>query len=713
MAGGRGDLGPCVLKVTVRSPPGEVVAEQQVRIEPSKEKRFRIQIRDPMPWSPEEPNLYRLDAELLCGDQVVDALSERIGLVSLSTKGKQFLINGEPYYIRGTGDFHCCPETGSPDTDRDRWRTKLGNLRKFGYNQVRCQSFAPTPEYLDVADEVGLIIQSEMGILGGWSGHSPWHIYAWPQPEPAYKDKLRRQWDLTVMRDVNHPSAAIYCMSNELGKDTLYRRTAWQSYRDTKSIKPSSMVIWTDGGYSPKLPADFVNAEAGIDAECNMPVIQHEFRWWSAYPDVGLHERFGDALRPYAMEILQGNARSEGVTALLPAIVESTQRLQYTESRTKLEACRRDNRTLAGISHFTAMDIGFSPQGILNDFCEEKVTDPERWLRTWGDTVILMDKGFDDRVMVPAEVLETTLFASDFSHPPLSRPSLHWELEVGGSTASSGAVPYRHLPYRTKRAGKISVEMPRVAEPTRASLRAMLKEGDRAYDNEWDFWIFPDQAEIPDSAVIYRSTAVRWLRGLEGVGRHKATDPIPPSAIVLSDVLDQNLLDHMLGGGRVLLAATEGLVRVLTSHWGSSHGKYFFLPPANYPPYESSQSGSMVVDHPILGGLPHDGYADLQLFRPIAKSPPIDLRPLGGWSVKPIIRALSSYHVFHPLTYLVEFSVGKGALIICALDLNQRWPESRYLLSSMLKHAESKAFKPWNDMGSDTQEWILRTTGWR
>lgn len=78
-------------------------------------------------------------------------------------EGKQFRINGEPYYIRGTGDFLANLETGSPDTDRDRWRRKLATLRRYGYNQLRCQSYVPAPEYLDAADEVGLLVQSEVG----------------------------------------------------------------------------------------------------------------------------------------------------------------------------------------------------------------------------------------------------------------------------------------------------------------------------------------------------------------------------------------------------------------------------------------------------------------------------------------------------------------------------------------------------------------------
>ncbi|PIU40394.1 MAG: hypothetical protein COT00_01965, partial [Candidatus Omnitrophica bacterium CG07_land_8_20_14_0_80_50_8] len=130
------------------------------------EIRFDLPIPSPKLWSPDEPNLYRVDALLYRGEEILDALVERVGFVRISTKGKHFLINDQPYYLRGTGDFAINPETGSPDTDRNRWRKKLTALKDYGYNYVRCQSYVPAPEYYDVADEVGLLIQGEMGMLG-------------------------------------------------------------------------------------------------------------------------------------------------------------------------------------------------------------------------------------------------------------------------------------------------------------------------------------------------------------------------------------------------------------------------------------------------------------------------------------------------------------------------------------------------------------------
>ena len=73
----------------------------------------------------------------------------------------------------------------------------------------------------------------------------------------------------------------------------------------------------------------------------------------------------------------------------------------------------------------------------------------------------------------------------------------------------------------------------------------------------------------------------------------------------------------------------------------------------------------------------------------------------------PIIRAISTYFVFHPLAYLVEFELGKGRLLICSLDLDRRWPESRILLDSMARYLTGEKIQTANRMSDKTLERLL------
>jgi len=673
-----------------------------------RETAFELDATGLAAWSPDAPELHRVDVVLTDSTRISDAASERIGLVTLATEGRHFLINDEPWYLRGTGEFLPFPETASPDTDRDRLRRKLQALRDYGYNYVRCQSYAQSPEYMDVADEVGLLIQNEMGFLGGWGGHNQWHKYAWPPPTAEYREKLRRQWNRIVLRDVNHPSANLYCMSNELGKGTSYPRGAWRCYHETRAIKPTASVIWTDGGVSSDLPGDFVNAEAREEADTDLPVIQHEFRWWSSMPDVRAMDRYYGAVRPYAAQIALEAAARHGTSHLLTQAAANSQRLQFVEMKGKMEACRRDNVTLAGICHFNAMDTGPSPQGVISEFFDRKCADAETWLESNGDAVILSGLGFDDRVLVPGQRLACQLYLSDFAHPSVRDPlEITWELRISGKTVLTGVLHGNHTAFRTSPIGVIEAVVPDVSEPASAWLTATLTGDGRSIRNEWSLWIFPDEP-LHGALRLYGDGEHTWLAraGLPAL----RTDDAAGTCLVCTEILDDQMIDYTRAGGSVLLAVSEGLVRPFDPKLGLSEGRYFFTPPANYPPYEDGHDGSIILDHPMLGDLPHEGFADLQLYRPIAESPPFELEPTGLNDADPVIRPIHSYPVGRSLAYLLERRCGKGRLIISAMDLDPAWPEARYLLNRIADHALAGGTDPPHEISADTLAFLRRET---
>ena len=675
---------------------------------------FELSLPAPKLWSPDTPNLYRVDAVLTVGAEVMDCVSERVGFVKLSADGKQFRINDEPYYMRGSCDHHSSPLTGCPDWNRDRWRKNLATLREYGYNWIRLVDVY-NPEYYDAADEVGMLVQSDMGMLGAWGGLNPWHVYQWPQPMPDLREAMKWQWDHTVMRDVNHPSANLYCMSNEFGwngtvprNTTEHPRTAWQCYHDTKAIKPSALVLWTDGGYNVQMPQDYVNHDADYVDKTDKPVIQHEFRWWSSFPDVRLMDRFTGAMRPYAQQIATEAADRHGIAHVLPRAAVSSQRLQYVEMKGKMESLRRDNPLLAGVEHTNAVDLIPSPQGIVDIFYQRKYADAAMWRQTMGDTVLLSSLDFDSRVLVGGQDARVHLFVSDYAHPPFDNPVLKWRFMAGSTEAGAGQIQLAHQPYRTCPAGVVELAVPEVSTPAEALLQTTLQDGQRVISNQWDLWLFPPSPPLPSSLAVYGRPRHTWLVGIDelpAVEPAVVTSSVEARAL-LTERIDRALIDYARAGGRIIFAASEGLVRPSFAKL-DSQDHYYFTPPANYPPYEDGQNGTIIADHPLLGDFPHQGFADLQFFRMIRQSPPLDLESLALNDGDPVIRVLHCYPAFRPLAYLIECSLGRGTVIICALDLNQSLPEARYLLAQICKHAVSGAPKPMMELPDAALERFL------
>lgn len=666
-----GGAGNAALQVTITAPDGSILRGQAEATGDTAE--LTLVIDQPALWCPEHRPLYRVDASLVVDGKTVDARADRFGFVHFGTEGKHFMINHQPYYMRGTGDFGENPETGSPNTDRDHWRKCLQALRDMGYNYVRCQSFVPVPEYFDAADEVGLIVQSEMGMLGPIAGKSMYYTYnMWPKPTPDYRDNYREQWNGVVQRDVNHPSANIYCMSNELS-DTYFPKTAWRCYYETKAIKPTSLVIWTDGRLRPQFPSDFVNDQASSDAMTDLPVIQHEFKWWSSFPDVALTEKYkGCAMRPFAAEMAIEVAGKRGLTHILPQAAKNSQILQFIEAKCKMEQRRRDYPTLAGICHFNAMDTGMSPQGLIDMFYEQKYVTAEQWQQTNGDTVIMNSINFDNRILLPGMEWHCTFFVSDFAHPSFGEPTLKWSLEQGDSVLADGELTYVHEAYRTTTVGEISLTVPAVTKPQRVLLKAKLVEEDRVVDNAWDLWIFPAAKELPEG--VYRAADGELIEGAKTIITPRLTDA---------------LVEFARKGGAVILIGSEGLVRPFVTTLGLNDGRYYFTRPANFPPYEELQDGTIIQPHPIFGDFPCETYADLQFYNMMGESPALDLEGLDLADSDPIIRMIHSYQVNRPLGYLVERKLGDGYIAVTSMKIDDSLPESMYLLGQMARYAQA------------------------
>ncbi|MBO4791404.1 MAG: hypothetical protein J5592_03880 [Clostridia bacterium] len=677
------------------SPEGELLRTKAVSAGDGLAKTS-VRLSEVSPWSPDDPVLYRVEVILGRRGKVSDARASRFGFVKFSSEDRHFKINGEPYYFRAGGDFGTFPETGYPNPDREHWRKCLAQLRRYGYNSIRCQSHVPTAEYFDAADEVGLIVQSEMGVGGPIHGHSNYHTYSqWPKPTPDYREALRSQWNHIVERDVNHPSANIYAMGNELGHGghILYRDISWRCYYETKAIKKTALVLWTDGSgigkFEENMPNDFINGDARLAATEDRAVIQHEFRWWSSSPEVKDIPKYdGLPVRPVGELLAVEATAAHGISHILEKMGQNSRKLQYLEAKCKLEKLRRDYPNLSGVSHFNATDIAVSKQGILDEFYDMKYATPEMWQQVNGDTVVLNSLDFYDRCYAFGDTFTCRFFVSDFSHPSYRSPSISWRVTVKDTVIAEGKLSYGHTPFITVPAGEISFEIPDLGSPVDALLSAVLEEDGRRVCNSWRLWFFPKV-----NAPAENTAKVRTV-----------------------EFLDEETFDFAKKGGSVLVKArSHGFVRPFKDCLGLSKGKYFFTKPASFFPFEELQDGSIIKDHPCFGDFPHEDYADMQFFNMISDSPPIDLEPLGLNDDDPVIRMIHCYIISRSLGTLVERSYGEagGRILLCSIDLDGEWVEAKYLKSQIYKYLNSKRKPECARLSDHAKEMLLSASALR
>jgi len=173
-------------------------------------------IASPRLWTPEDPYLYTTRTQVALGGEVVDDLPVRVGIrtIDFSRSDGKFRINGAWLKLRGLDRHEQYPYLGRAAPNRLQARDADILKNELGVNIVRTSHYPQDPEFLDRADEIGLLVLEE---LPGWQ-----HI-----GDAAWKDKAVENVREMITRDRNHPSIITWGVRiNESGDDhDFYTRT--------------------------------------------------------------------------------------------------------------------------------------------------------------------------------------------------------------------------------------------------------------------------------------------------------------------------------------------------------------------------------------------------------------------------------------------------------------------------------------------------------
>ena len=159
---------------------------------------------DALHWSPEHPHLYTLKTEILAGEEVIDSVDARFGFREVWIDGRDFYLNGMRLNLR----VDACHYQGfihqTPEYARNWYRT----AQETNINCIRLHAMPYPRFYLDVADEMGMLIVDESAIYGSSKTTLADH--------PFFLENCRSHLRSLVKRDRNHPSIIIWSMQNEM-----------------------------------------------------------------------------------------------------------------------------------------------------------------------------------------------------------------------------------------------------------------------------------------------------------------------------------------------------------------------------------------------------------------------------------------------------------------------------------------------------------------
>ncbi|MCI3920769.1 DUF4982 domain-containing protein [Paenibacillus sp. TRM 82003] len=169
-----------------------------------------VSVDNPALWSPDEPNMYRIETRLEREDSaVVETMHSPLGFREIVMDPAQgFMSNGVKMKLNGVCEHHDLGALGAA-FNKTALRRRFVILKEMGANAIRTAHNMPAPELMELADEMGFFVVSEAFDM--WERSKTPYDYARFFKDWAYRDV--QSW---VRRDRNHPSLIMWSIGNEI-----------------------------------------------------------------------------------------------------------------------------------------------------------------------------------------------------------------------------------------------------------------------------------------------------------------------------------------------------------------------------------------------------------------------------------------------------------------------------------------------------------------
>lgn len=200
-------------------------------------------VASPNLWSPQKPNLHRLETRLVVNGEITDHRSTRIGIRSFEIKKEGFWINGEKQFLRGVNRHQEYPYVGYALSENADYRDAV-KIKEAGFDYVRLSHYPHSPAFMAAADELGLVLLD--AILG-------WQYF---NEDPAFTDYVVQACRDLIRRDRNHASVIAWeCSLNETAMPDSLVQTFHKTVHEEFPGKQAYSAGWLPQEYDIYLQA--------------------------------------------------------------------------------------------------------------------------------------------------------------------------------------------------------------------------------------------------------------------------------------------------------------------------------------------------------------------------------------------------------------------------------------------------------------------------
>lgn len=693
-----------------------------------------LSVANPHLWSLDDPFLYTVEATVRAGD-VVDTSGARFGMRSFTFRDGVFLLNGEPLYLLSALDQDFYPDTIYTVPSDEFLRDQFSKAKELGLNNLRCHIKPPDPRYLDLADEMGLLV---------WAEIPSWRTF-WNKStlDPATRDlpdvihaRVERLLEEMVERDYNHPSLVIWTMVNEDWGTTLPLNAddrAWVKtlYDRCKQLDPTRLVVdnspcgvpWGSNIHVKSDLDDFhvyfaipdhaaawshtigqfalrplwtYSAHGDGERRGDEPLVLSEFGNWGLPSVAALRKHHGgevpwfdlgawwsgwngEAGYPAGVEERFARLGLDKVWTNYEAFATASQWHQFEAMKYEIEEMRR-HATIAGyvITEFT--DCYWESNGLL-DFARNPKAYHGRFAEINAPDVIVPTVTKWAYWAGDTATIDITI--SHFSGRLRDGATLEWRLEDG----DNGSLPVPAQAVATAASiGSLRIALPDIKTTRGLHVTFRLTSGDAELArNELLLTVYPTPRHVAGAAPSIACAGV-GTAALEPVlaSLGYASGELTTAKLAVSSVPDAALLDWVRGGGDLLLLSegqspffwVGGRGGTYSGDWMTS---FNWIKPTAHP--------SLPTENPLgfayAGTTPHHVILGLPLENPSYHGD--------------ILAGMFSGWVGLPAAYTVQFRYGNGRVVMTTFPLRvhaAQHPTAAAMLHDLLAYLASERCQP-------------------
>lgn len=274
---------------------GKEVAAQTAKVGGNGEVKVNFDIKNPLKWTAETPNLYTLYTTLMDGKQVAEVVPQRVGFRKVEIKNAQVLVNGQPVLFKGANRHELDPVTGYV-VSMDRMLEDIRVMKELNINAVRTCHYPNDPRWYELCDIYGIYMVAEANIESHGMGYGDKTLAKEPTYEKAHLE--RNESNIKIYK--NHPSIIFWSVGNEAGHGPNFEK----AYDLVKAYDPSRPCQYEQAGQNGKTDIfcpmyyDYGGCDKYSQGDNPRPLIQCEYAH-AMGNSMGGFKEYWDMVRKY------------------------------------------------------------------------------------------------------------------------------------------------------------------------------------------------------------------------------------------------------------------------------------------------------------------------------------------------------------------------------------------------------------------------------